>query len=157
MSLISTFLRKWRALWRYGWQERLLLIPVFCLLGLARAMVLCLAFRRYVWIFGQRSSDDTPLLNSKQQKRTRVIGNTIRMVAKVTPWQSVCLPQAICACVLLRIYRVPFKVRFGVMPNENPDLSDPLLAHVWVKAGPNIPTGAEEHEKYTVVAKFCHA
>ena len=154
MSLLSTLTRKWRSLWAYGWHERLLIIPVFCILALGKAMIFCLPFRKYVWVFGEKSSGEHHALNSNQQKRARSIGKTVRMVAKLTPWQSLCLPQAIAACLLLRTYRIPYEVHFGVMSNTTKDLAEPLLAHVWVIAGVTFVTGGDGHTAHTVVASF---
>ncbi|MEP5154562.1 lasso peptide biosynthesis B2 protein [Planktotalea sp.] len=133
-----------------------MLLPVFCILAIARAAILILPFRKYAGLFGQKTGNDIEVvaLQTFQRNRARAIGKTIRMVAKVTPWQSVCLPQAMTACFLLRLYKVPFTTFFGVMSSNPKNNQDPLLAHVWVCAGTSIVTGGAGHEKHVVVATF---
>ncbi|MGH1579295.1 lasso peptide biosynthesis B2 protein [Planktotalea sp.] len=153
MSFLATASRKWTSFWSYGLIEHALILPAFCLLGIARLMILCLPFRGYVAVFGKRSEakNDILALPERSQNRARAIGKAIRMTAKRTPWHSVCLPQAICACILLRLFRIPYHTRFGVMPDTKNDM---LTAHVWVTAGTCVVTGGAAHGGHTVVASF---
>jgi len=122
MNLLAAASRKWISFRSYSLFERALILPVFCLLALARAMVLCLPFKSYAGLFGQKCE-----------------------------WKSVCLPQAICACLLLRLFRIPFTTRFGVLTDGKEEL---FLAHVWVVSGTCFVTGRATHKKHKPVASF---
>ena len=156
MGLLTIVAQKFRSLLHYSWLERVLMVAAFFLLGVARLFVLFRPFRSYAWLFGAKAENDVEpwVLDDATLTRAKSIGRAIRAVAKVTPWKSVCLPQAMIACSLLRLHRIPYTVRFGVLPGKRGEDNDPLQAHVWVIAGSSIVTGAPEHRKHTPIASF---
>lgn len=113
--------------------ERCLLLPAWLLLGMARAAVLCLGFRRLASCLGSAIAAPAPLppLDARAQRRALQIGRTLRLAARRTPWQSNCLARALAAHGLLRLFRVPHMVCLGVARSE----SAQLQAHAWVVAG----------------------
>lgn len=129
----------WRAFLGLPRFERCLLLPAWLLLGLARAAVLCLGFRRLAPWLGRSVAAPQPLppLDARAQRRALQIGRTLRLAARRTPWDSNCLARALAANVLLRLFRVPHMLCLGVARSP----SAQLQAHAWVVAGERSVTG----------------
>lgn len=134
-----------------------LLAPVaIMLLGLARAAIIVIPFRWYVRALGHVSSIDAASISisPRQDSIARSVGRSVRASAAITPWQSVCLPQAIAASLLLKACRIPHVSHFGLAPGETSPEAAPMQAHAWLIAGERIITGAPVLPEYTVVATF---
>ena len=137
------------------WRGKLGLPVAVLLLGIARVAILCLPFRRYCQVFGGQDGDLEPPQTSPQQVvRACEIGKIVRGAAKVTPWASVCLPQAMVALVFLRWARIPAITHFGVALDKAPTAHDPISAHAWVVVADHILTGADVASHFTTVRKF---
>lgn len=150
---------KFSSLKRFPIADWFLLPVVFILLGAARGAVLILPFKYYSRLIGRKVAFDLANreLTNQQFKRAVRIGRLIRTVARNTPWQSLCLPQAMVASILLWVYGIGQVTYFGLSRNsENLKAKglDPLLAHAWVMAGDLPVTGGHGHRHYTVVASF---
>ncbi|GAA4035775.1 lasso peptide biosynthesis B2 protein [Parerythrobacter jejuensis] len=134
----------------------LALVPVaLLLLGAARFAILIFPFRWYAWTLGASIDNQTaPGISPAQRVRARSIGRSVRASASVTPWQSVCLPQALAASVLLRAGGVPFISTFGLKPGDKDVAQEPMLAHAWITTGDLVVTGGPVDPGYRVVATF---
>ena len=126
------------------------------LLGAARLAILFLPFRWYVgWLGAPTELEENALpLDDAQDAISRSIGRAVRATAGVTPWKSVCLPQAIAASILLKLRRIPHVTHFGLAPGEAAPDSAPMKAHAWIIAGERIVTGAPVLPEYRIVASF---
>lgn len=156
MHRILLYARKSRSLIRFPAGDWLLVPVVFMLLGIARGAVLVLSFKFYCPVMGSKTSLDTSAgaLTIRQLNRAARIGRLIRSVAAMTPWQSLCLPQAMVASLLLRIFLIPQVTYFGLTKNTEDTNTDPLLAHAWVMVNDMPVTGGRGHLQYSVVAAF---
>lgn len=136
--------------------DQLLVPMVFILLGLSRLIILIIPFRHYTRLFGSYHKNEifTPLLTPKQTQLASRIGRIIRSTATITPWQSLCLVQALVASVLLRFAGVPYILHFGLAKNKDTDDADPMKAHAWVTAGRIPVTGGKSLFKFSVVASY---
>lgn len=132
--------------------ERLLLLEAFLLLGLARLCIMILPFRWLAKSLGQHMKETDVLLKPGQLPFARLIGGAVRSVANYTPWESVCLPQAVAAKWMLARRGIPGTLYLGVMKDEAKP--EKLAAHAWVRSGQSILTGARGHRQYTVVSTF---
>ena len=65
------------------------------------------------------------------------------------PWNAKCLVQALAGKLLLRYFRLPGTIFFGVLKEDGK-----LKAHAWLKAGNQIVAGKEGHRKFTVVREI---
>ncbi|MET0547898.1 MAG: lasso peptide biosynthesis B2 protein [Xanthomonas sp.] len=133
--------------------ERCLLLPAWVLLGVARAAVLALGFRRLAPWLGRAVAEPppAPLLDARAHRRAIQIGRTLRLAARHTPWHSNCLAQALSARCLLGLFRVPHVLCFGVA--RAPDTAS-LQAHAWVLAGAVRVTGGGGVERFARVGCF---
>lgn len=129
------------------------LLAVWVILGLARAAVVFLPFERIIELVGlsSRACPATPRVTLRQRETARQLGLTILKAARYSPWVANCLPQAICAAVLLRLYKVPFAVFLGLLRD---DKSGQVLAHAWTCAGDIPVTGGGDPRTYAIVGCF---
>jgi hypothetical protein len=140
---------KWR---RRSRRERMLLMEAFLLLGIARIGVLILPFRWLAKSLGRHMTEDQTSPAPSDLKLARMIGGAVGSAANYTPWESVCLPQAVAAKWMLQRRNIPGTVYLGVMKDETKP--EKLSAHAWIRTGPAILTGAKGHRQYTVVSTF---
>ncbi len=135
---------------------QLWLLPAWVLLGVCRALVLVLSFRRIVRWFGLVGAEaiNVPQLRPLQELRASRIGEVVRLAARHTPWSSNCFAQALAAHLLLSLYRIPHALFLGVA-RDAPTRA--VVAHAWTVAGPVPVTGHESSDRYTVVLCFASA
>ena len=128
-------------------------LPVWLGLGIARLAILTISFKRMVPRLGVSVGvcPWLPLLDERQEKRARMVGQVIRLSARYTPWESNCFPQAIVARVMLGFYRVPYCFFFGVRRSPTTSAFD---AHAWVATGRVRVIGGVGFNKYTTVGVF---
>lgn len=161
MRMVTLLARKWRSFGGLPLAARTLVPIAFMLLGLARLAILALPFRIYAPLLGRRrpsSADgdwrDQPPLDPRAEGRALAIKQAIRAAARLTPWQSVCLPQALVAATLMRSLGIGFAVHLGLARGD--EGAGPMQAHAWTAAGGAIVTGAGQLGRYTRVASFAH-
>lgn len=145
---IARRLRNLRAkpLFAIGW-----FVPLWLMLGLARAAILFVPFRRLAPRLGRSVPPDTApmLLDVAAGQRAVEIGRAIRVAARYTPWLSNCFPQAIVGHLMLSLHGIPHLLFLGV---RRADAG--LEAHAWVMADLVPVTGREERKSYSAAACF---
>ena len=153
---LSILWRKWRSFWKFPLLDKMVIPIVFILLGLARIIILAVPFRYYANLLGQyrRTEIFTPVLATPQIEWARRIGRIVRATAKITPWESLCLVQALVASVLLRTMKLPYILHFGLAKNIDTEDIEPMKAHAWVTAGCVAVTGGRSLFKFTVVGSY---
>lgn len=124
----------------------------FC--GVARGVVCVIPFKRLYPYLGQHCQmlNASTLLSPGQIQTAIALGQSIRLAAKYTPWDSSCLTQALVARFWCRWYKIPCFLFIGV-PKTRRRPSD-SVAHAWVMAGPIAMTGGDNHSTHTVVSSF---
>jgi len=120
---------------------------------MSRASVAILPFRRVAPLLGTYRGVNPwlPLLDPTQERRVLNIGRTVRLASRYTPWTSTCFAQAVAASLLLRIYRVPYALYFGLAPDKT---GGPMQAHAWLASGRVAVTGGNGFGQFTVVGCF---
>ncbi len=148
-----TYLRTMAAKWqkRTG-IERLLLLEAFTLLGVARLLVLAIPFRWLAVSLGRHMRESAPEVSPAELRHARLIGQAVRSAANNTPWQSVCLPQAVAAQWMLKRRKISATLYLGVAKADAKP--GQLAAHAWLRCGGTILTGGAGHRQFTVVAAF---
>lgn len=151
--LLRTLRRKAGNFLRQPVFVKLWFIPAWLILGVAKALIFTVSFRRLAPRLGRQAgiAPWVPLLDRRQQIRALLVGRAIRLAANYTPWDSNCFPQAVAARVLLGWYGVPYALFFGLM--RDPDTAE-MKAHAWVAAGRAQVTGGPSFGRYTVVGCF---
>lgn len=131
-----------------GW-----LFPSWGLLGIARLLIKTIPFRRLAPCMGHACGTGVwiPLISIQQERRARLIGRTIRLAARHTPWKSNCFPQALAAHALLGLYRIPHTLCLGLKHDQS---RTGMEAHAWVAAGRVHVTGGRGFGVFTLVGAF---
>lgn len=157
---IAVFARKLQTAIRLPWLEKLWILFLMPVSGIARAALLVIPFRYLSRCFGMHHQN-IPLSVIVPQQQLQMawrIGRVCELVSRYTPWQSMCLVQAIMAKTLLSLYRIPCVLYFGVAktPSDPPSGDDDkaLKAHAWLMVGPWIITGRGNQQAFTVVSTF---
>jgi hypothetical protein len=140
---------KWR---RRNGTERLLLLEAFVLLGVARLLVLTIPFRWLAGSLGKHMQESVSTVEHADLRHAILIGQAVRSAAGNTPWESVCLPQAVTGKWMLKRRRIAGTLYLGVAKAEG--TPEQLTAHAWLRCGDSILTGGPGHKQFTVVALF---
>lgn len=150
---LSVLIRKFKTLLKLPLFTLLWFTPVWALLGISRALVLTLSFKRIVSRLGNNTGNrpSIPLLSPTQERRAVQIGRVVRLAAKYAPWDANCFAQAITARLVLGLYNVPYGLYFGLV--RDGDVSN-MTAHAWVAAGRVRVTGGYSFNRFTVVGCF---
>ena len=156
MGIVSVALRKARSATTFSAFEISLVLPVFVLLGVARLAVLTVPFRIYGRHLGREAPLDTVTVavSTAQMARTLSIARVVRRTAKITPWASLCLPQAMVSALLLRLADIPYCAIFGLAPNTDAASDNLMEAHAWVRVEDVNVTGGQDVSRYTIVKVF---
>ncbi len=130
---------------------KLWVVPVWCLLGVAKLSILCVPFKVLAKYMGSNVSSAyfIPLLNGRQCQQAQLIGRLVQGVARFTPWESNCFPQALTSKLLLNLYGIPSTLFLGLRRED-----DEMLAHAWVAAGSVAVCGGRSFHQYAVVGAF---
>ncbi len=152
-SLASTFRRKALTFWQQPLFTKLWFVPAWFLLGISKALIFTFSFRRLAAHLGTWAGATpwVPVLTPAQEDRAKLIGRTVKTIARYTPWNSNCFPQAITARLLLGVYSIPYAIYFGLMRDAT---SPHMQAHAWVASGRIRVTGGDGFEQFTVVGCF---
>ncbi len=129
------------------------LIPLWMLLGLSKAVIFTVSFRRLAPRLGVAVgvAPWVPVLLPAQEARAWQISRAVSLAARYTPWDSNCFPQAVAARLLLGLYRIPYALYFGL--RRDPDTGE-FEAHAWIAAGRVRVTGGASFSRFTVVGCF---
>ena len=134
-----------------GSQMRLF-IEAYVTLGVVRVAILTLPFKRLVKSLDQQKHAVAPPLNRVQLSLAKSIGKAVSTAAGNTPWESLCLAQAITAQRLLSRRGVSGIFHLGATIGESDQ--EKLKAHAWLLCDDQIITGEAGHEEYAVLSTF---
>lgn len=135
-------------LFKLSIKEKLLFVEAFFLTGLMRAKILKVPFNKLkeeLGTYNTESADDVVL---DDYKIARIVRNVVVTISKFTPWESLCLVQAMTVQRMLKKRGVSTTIYLGVnKENKN------MVAHAWIRCGKMFVTGGDG-SGYATVAKF---
>lgn len=115
--------------------------------------VWCLSIESFVY-FGQfyKTTTISTLLSAQQTHQAIRIGQSVRLAAKCTPWDSSCLTQAMVAKFWCRLFNIPYILFIGfsktsVKPAE-------YRAHAWLTADRVALTGGYNLAECHVISSY---
>jgi hypothetical protein len=130
----------------------MLLIEALCALALARALTLCLPFRRIARMIGELGIEGPETVPVAEEEIAAKIGWAVAAMARYVPWDGRCLTQAIGGWRMLARRGIFGTVYLGVA--GVPASSEKLVFHAWLRCGSRFVTGGNGRLHYTVLASF---
>lgn len=135
-------------LFKLSIKEKLLFIEAFFLTGLMRAKILKVPFnklKKELGTYNTESADDVVL---DDYKIAKIVRDVVVTISKFTPWESLCLVQAMTVQRMLKKRGISTTIYLGVnKENKN------MVAHAWIRCGKMFVTGGDG-SGYATVAKF---
>jgi len=142
-----TGVRKFAAFSR---RKQLLLLEALVMLAWARLLKL-LPFSGALRLLGT-GREETPTAPVEADKAAlKQVGGALLIAGRRTPWDSNCLVMAMAGMSMLARRGIASTMYLGTARDSR---TGRMIAHAWLRSGPYCVTGAEELEKYTVVAAF---
>lgn len=132
--------------------QKRLFIEAYVTLGMMRAAILTVSFKRLVKSLTQQKYAQAPSLNDEQLTKAVVIGKAVRSAAANTPWESLCLAQALTAQRMLSKRGIAGIFHLGAMMGGTGE--EKLKAHAWLQCDQQIITGEAGHEEHAVLLTF---
>jgi len=132
--------------------DRVLLLEALRALAVARALVLCLPFRRLAGMLGTVGTESPAEVPAAQVEAARKIGWAVASMAWYVPWDGRCLTQAVAGWRMLARRGIVGTVYFGV--GEAAGSSRKRDFHAWLRCGSCFVTGGDGRRRYAVLACF---
>lgn len=146
---MKQYVKLMKELRQFRWKIKLLILPIFILMGINRMIILIVPFKYIVTKIGKQGYEPDYGDSEVKYGRARIIGRLINYLSQYTPWESKCYVQALTAKTLLNTFRIPSTIYLGLWNSD-----EGLKAHAWVKHRELIVTGAETMEKFSTVAYY---
>lgn len=135
-------------LFKLSIKEKLLFVEAFFLTGLMRAKILKVPFnklKKELGTYNTESADDVVL---DDYNIAKIVRDVVVTISKFTPWESLCLVQAMTVQRMLKKRGISTTIYLGVnKENKN------MVAHAWIRCGQMFVTGGDG-SGYATVAKF---
>ena len=146
-------LRKIKLFWGLPNDEKRLFFEAFFLLGLMRALILTVSFKRLTKALTHAPDHiDQAGLSDSQRHTAQTIGRIISKAAHNTPWESSCLTQVLTAQKMLSIRNIPGVFFLGAKLGGTG--KEELEAHAWTQCDNLIITGEAGHELFRVLSAY---
>ena len=136
-------------LFKISIKEKLLFLEAFILTGVMRFKILKIPFNKLNQQLGTYNEESSKHVDKEQYKTVKQIRSTVVHISKHTPWESLCLVQAMTVQKMLKKRGISTTVYLGV----NKDTSNNMKAHAWIRCGEIFVTGGDG-TGYATVAKF---
>lgn len=134
-------------------EEKKLFLEAYGTLGMMRAAILTISFKRLTRSLDQSvKRDEITALNNEEMDIAVKIGQAITRAAAFTPWESACLVQSLTAQKMLQKRGIPGVFCLGVAKDEESE--EKMKAHAWSQCGKTIIIGDKDHEEFTVLSVF---
>ncbi len=146
-------IQKFKKFSKLSSEEKNLFIEAYYTLGMMRAAILRVSFKRLTRSLEQQAKkSELAQLDEEQMQVALSIGKAIRQAAAYTPWESACLAQSLTAQRMLKKRGIPGVFYLGAAKDE--EGKEKMKAHAWSQCDNRIITGGGGHEKFTVLSVF---
>ena len=146
-------IRKIKLFWELPHREKRLFVEAFFLLGLMRALILTVSFKRLTRALTHAPDHiDQGGLSDSQRHTAQSIGKIISKAAQNTPWESACLAQVLTAQKMLSKRNIPGVFFLGA--KRDGPVKEELEAHAWTQCDDLIITGEPGHESFKVLSVY---
>lgn len=146
----SSRLKKIKKFLKLKFRDKLLLLEALCLTAIARIIILTIPFK-YIKKFIGKHKEETPFKIDKTDYIAAYrIGWAVNIVQKHTPWESLCLVQALTAQNMLKRRKLSSTLYLGVKIGNDKKNE----AHAWLRCGEMFVTGGINKNEFAEVARF---
>ncbi|EIF51111.1 lasso peptide biosynthesis B2 protein [Sulfurovum sp. AR] len=146
-------LRKIQKFIKLSSREKKLFLEAYIMLGIMRAAILTLSFKRLTRsLEHQKSKGEVIPLTGDEMQTATLVGHAVTRAAEHTPWESACLVQSLTAQKMLQKRGIPGVFYLGVAKDKN--VEEKMKAHAWSQCGDMILTGVKGYEEFTVISTF---
>lgn len=135
------------------WVRRIVFaIFIFILLGFFQVIIWVVPFR----IYARRLENNFKIMPKNHNEArangyARLIGRLVGRIARITPWPSKCLVQAMAVKLLLRRFKIANEMLIGVALDDK----QKLTAHAWVNVTDiTVVGGANSVNEFKVIKIF---
>jgi len=129
-----------------------LFFEAYVLLGVMRAAILLLPFRKITKMMGLVQGEQSAVSESIPPCSTETISWAIQAAAARTPWESACLVQALTGMAMMSRRGINATLYLGVAKDESG--AEAMLAHAWLRCGTIILTGFGGAERFSAISSF---
>jgi hypothetical protein len=143
-------IRKLRIFIKMDIKTKIMVIRVYGLTGIYRFKMLYIPFAKLAKKIGQQGMETTEDYHQDKHSYIKKVRKVVMMTSKNTPWESLCLVQALTAQNLLNKKNISNTLYLGLAKDEN----NKPIAHAWIKHGGKVVVGEKGMERFSVVAKF---
>ncbi len=109
-----------------------------------------LPFKKVSKQLGESMAESSEEIRPEDRQTVAAVSQAVQLMSRYTPWESMCLVQAVAAMNMLSRRKISSTLYLGTGKDEK----DEFAAHAWLRSGPFIITGAKGRKRYTVVGKF---
>ena len=127
-----------------------MVLKVYILTGIYRFQMLYIPFSKLAKKIGKQGLESSEVYNETLHDYIVKVRRVVMMTSKNTPWESLCLVQALTAQNLLNKRSISSTLYLGLGKDENKQ----PIAHAWIKHGGKVVVGEKGMERFSVVAKF---
>lgn len=131
-------------------KDKIFFVRTYFLCGYYRFVMLFVPFQKLAKKMGVLGHESHEIINKKQIKYVLRVRKYVTMAGKNTPWESLCLVQALTAQRLLNNRQISSTIYFGL----GKDADGKPIAHAWLKHGGKIVVGENGVNEFSVVAMF---
>ena len=140
---------------KIGFGDIALALKVYPLLARASRAIATQPFTRYSRWLGEiepASGRAVCQASEAEIKRARAIGKAVDRAARLSFWDSECMPRAMATCQLLREEGIDYVATIGArLTSED---KNPMLAHAWVSVGGVVVSGEANHDQHAPLVHF---
>ena len=147
MSLLQ-FCKSIKTFSTLDFRKKRLFARAFILTGINRYIILNKEFKSLTKRIGTSKEESSHEIDKKNYRIAREVSEVVTVVSSHTPWESLCLVQAMTAQKLLKREGISSTLYLGVKRDGKE-----MLAHAWLRCGEYYVTGGTG-EGYANVAKF---
>ena len=130
-------------------KDKLLFMEAFILTGIMRFKILKVPFNKLKKSMGTVNKESSKEISIEDARVVMNIREKVTIISKHTPWESLCLVQAMTVQRMLKKRGLSTTLYLGV----NKDKENNMRAHAWIRCGSIYVTGGNG-SGYANVAKF---
>ncbi|MBI9014125.1 MAG: lasso peptide biosynthesis B2 protein [Clostridiales bacterium] len=143
-------INKVKTFFRLDLRTKILFLRTYILCGYYRFVMLFVPFNKLAKKMGELGVESSEAYNEELHPYILKVRKMVMTASKNTPWESLCMVQALTAQKLLNNKEIDSTIYFGLSKDEN---NEPI-AHAWLKHGGKIVVGEKGVERFSVVARF---